>query len=110
TCSAGRPSPPGAEGSPFEAAVRALEGAVDVVVGGVAGAGVGFRQRHLVVDVRVVMTQAAAARRTGPPGFHLTEPAFHGCNLPVMWVGLSSLTKRVVRLESLTYGVSGWKA
>src|SRR5262249_12213613 len=68
---------PWAERLPFQMALDALERLVDVVIGGVAGAGVGLGQGHLVVDLGVLVAQPAAARRTGPPRLLLAEPAQH---------------------------------
>src|SRR5262245_51615525 len=76
-----RRSPAGPERLPLQTAVGGLEGAVDVVIAGVAGAGVRLGQGHLVVDVGVDAAQAAAAGGTGPPRLFLAEPALHGRHL-----------------------------
>ena len=68
-------------GLPFQPAFGALEGAVDVVVAGVAGAGVGFGKRHFIVDVGMLPAQSPPAGRAGAPRFLLAKPTFHGDDL-----------------------------
>src|SRR5262249_4200481 len=63
---------------PLQPAFGAFEGAVDVVVAGVAATGVGLGPGHLVVDVGVLMTKAATAGGAGATGVIVAEPAFHG--------------------------------
>src|SRR5437016_5082580 len=64
--------------APFEAAVRAFERPVDVVIATVTRAGVGLGQRHLIMNIGVLVAQAPAAGGTGAPGVLFAEPTFHG--------------------------------
>lgn len=71
--------PPREVGLPLKAAVGALQCAVHVVITGVPGTGIGFRYRHLIVIVGVLMTQAPAASGARPSHFQLTKPTPHKC-------------------------------
>src|SRR5262249_16792004 len=63
---------------PFQAAIGTFQRVVNVVVARVAGTRVGLRNRHLIVIMGVVMTEAASAGSAGAFRILLTKPAHHG--------------------------------
>ena len=50
---------------------------VDVVISRVTGAGVGFGQGKLIVEVGMLMTEAPPTGGARPPGLHFAEPTDH---------------------------------
>src|SRR4051812_27458025 len=66
-----------AKGLPFQAALGALEGMIDVVIGGVAGAGVGLGQSELIVEVRMLVANAPATGGARAARFLFAKPTQH---------------------------------
>src|SRR2546427_10957187 len=64
--------------APFESAVGAFERPVDVVIAAIPRAGVGLGQRHLIMNIGVLVAQAPTAGSAGAPRVLFAEPTFHG--------------------------------
>ena len=62
---------------PFEPAIGALQRPIDVVVAGISGTRIGFGEGHFIVNVCVLVAQAAAAGSACSSSDVFTEPALH---------------------------------
>jgi hypothetical protein len=66
------------KGFPFETALGTLERAVDVVIAGIAGTGVGLGQSHFIVLVGVLIAQTASTSRARSTCRFFAKPTLHG--------------------------------
>jgi len=62
---------------PFQPAIRTFERIVNVIEARVACARVGFRKRQLIVEMSMIDTEPAAARRAGAFRIFIAKPALH---------------------------------
>jgi len=62
---------------PFQTAIRTFERIVNVIEARVACARVGFRKRQLIVEMSMIDTEPAAARRAGAFRIFIAKPALH---------------------------------
>lgn len=89
-------------GSPFQTTIAAFESAIHVVVGRVSAAGVGLRQRQLVMDVRMSAAQGSPARGANATGLFVTVPTHHRTS-PSLKVVLQDFCRSPADFQSIVH-------